>query len=116
MHVHTSTALWYKAEGVVGAQEIVSLEKEDASLLLPHALGGMTWGITGGPVGWRDDHLSRPLEPALRMTALGECSALGCVWHGGVRTLLWGKRGCQGHRGGELLSASPPFAALYLPP
>ena len=35
----------------MGAQEIVSLEKEDASLSLPHALGGMTWGITGGPVG-----------------------------------------------------------------
>ena len=63
----------------------------------------------------RDAHLSRPLEPALRMTASGECSALGCVWPGGVRALLWGKRGCQGHRGGELLSASPPFAALYLP-
>ena len=51
VHVHTCTALWHKAECVVGAQEIVSLEKEDASLSLPHTLGGMTWGITGGPVG-----------------------------------------------------------------
>lgn len=84
VHVHTCTALWYKAECVVGAQEIVSLEKEDASLSLPHALGGMTWGITGGPVGCKDDHLSRPLEPALRMTALGERSALGVyvAWWG----------------------------------
>lgn len=58
----------------------------------------------------RDDHLSRPLEPALRMTHVGRMFSPGaCVaWWG--EDLLWGKRAARGHRGGELQVPLHPLA------